>query len=50
MKKRVDCECGWSLETSDEDALVSGVQQHARDAHNMEGVSREQVLAQAKPV
>lgn len=49
MNKRVDCECGWSLETADEDALVSGVQQHAKEVHNMDGVSREQVLAQAKP-
>jgi predicted small metal-binding protein len=50
MKKRVDCECGWSLETDIEDDLVSGVQEHAQDVHQMTGVTREQVLAQAKPV
>jgi predicted small metal-binding protein len=50
VKKRVDCECGWSLETSDEAELVTGVQQHAQDVHQMTGVTREQVLAQAKPV
>jgi predicted small metal-binding protein len=50
VKKRVDCECGWSLETGDEDELVSGVQRHATDVHQMTGVTREQVLAQAKPV
>lgn len=50
MTKRVDCECGWSLEHSDEDVLVAGVQQHAKDVHNMDGVSRDQVLAQARPV
>jgi predicted small metal-binding protein len=50
VKKRVDCECGWSLETDDEDELVSGVQRHAQDVHRMTGVTREQVLAQAKPV
>jgi predicted small metal-binding protein len=50
VKKRVDCECGWSLETGDDEALVAGVQAHARDVHQMTGVTREQVLAQAKPV
>jgi len=50
MKKRVDCECGWSQETDNEAALVSAVQQHAKQTHNMDGVTREQVLAQAKPV
>jgi hypothetical protein len=29
---------------------VTGVTEHARDVHHMEGVTREQVLAQAKPV
>lgn len=50
MKKRVECECGWVLETADEDELVAGVTNHAREVHHMEGVTREQVLAQAKPV
>jgi predicted small metal-binding protein len=50
MTKRVDCECGWSLETADEEELVAGVQQHAQEVHGMTGVTREQVLAQAKPV
>ncbi len=50
MNKRVDCECGWSLETDDEDKLVAGVQRHAQEVHQMTGVTREQVLAQAKPV
>jgi predicted small metal-binding protein len=50
MKKRVDCECGWSLETENEDDLVRGVQTHAQDVHQMTGVTRDQVLAQAKPV
>lgn len=50
MEKRVDCECGWSLQTDNETKLVTGVQTHAKDIHNMEGVTREQVLAQARPV
>jgi predicted small metal-binding protein len=50
MKKRVECECGWKLETDDEEKLVKGVQEHASEVHHMQGVTREQVLAQAKPV
>lgn len=50
MKKRVECECGWVLETDDEEELVAGVRKHASEVHHMQGVTREQVLAQAKPV
>jgi predicted small metal-binding protein len=50
MKKRVECECGWKLETDDEEELVKGVQEHASEVHHMQGVTKEQVLAQAKPV
>jgi predicted small metal-binding protein len=50
MTKRVECECGWSAQTDDEDELVVAVQEHAKDVHNMDGVTRDQVLAQAKPV
>jgi predicted small metal-binding protein len=50
MKKRVDCDCGWSYESEVEDDLVSAVQRHAKEVHNLEGVTREQALAQAKPV
>ncbi|HEY1455201.1 MAG TPA: DUF1059 domain-containing protein [Candidatus Dormibacteraeota bacterium] len=50
MKKRVECECGWVVETDDEDKLVNEVRTHASEVHHMQGVTREQVLAQAKPV
>ncbi len=50
LEKRVECECGWSVQTADEEYLVAQVQQHARDVHHMESVTREQVLAQAKPI
>lgn len=43
----VECDCGFEAR-GEEDALVSEVQQHGREAHNME-VTREQVLAMAKP-
>lgn len=47
MAKVVNCDCGWSFEGED-DELVAAVQQHGRDAHNMD-VSREQALAMAQP-
>jgi predicted small metal-binding protein len=50
MQKRVECECGWFQQTDNEAALVAAVQRHAKEVHNMEGVTREQVLAQARPV
>ncbi|HET9848517.1 MAG TPA: DUF1059 domain-containing protein [Candidatus Dormibacteraeota bacterium] len=50
MEKRVECECGWFQQTDDEAKLVSAVQNHAKQVHNMDGVTREQVLAQARPV
>ena len=42
----VTCECGLEVR-GEEDEVVAKVQQHGRDAHNME-VTREQVLAMAK--
>ncbi len=50
MRKRVDCDCGWSFESDREDDLVQAVQKHAKDVHNLDGVTRDQALAQAKPV
>ena len=46
MSKVVTCECGWSV-TGDDDEIVAAVQQHGRDAHNMD-VTREQALAMAQ--
>jgi hypothetical protein len=37
-------------QTDNEGMLVAAVQRHAKEVHNMEGVTRDQVLAQAKPV
>lgn len=48
--KRVQCDCGWSYESDDEEALVRAVQDHARDSHGIAGLTREQALAQARPV
>ena len=43
----VRCECGFEARGS-EDELVPVVQEHGRQAHNMQ-VTREQVLAMARP-
>ncbi len=48
MEKKVTCECGWTFQGSEE-ALISAIQQHGKDVHQME-VTREQALAQAVPV
>jgi predicted small metal-binding protein len=49
VKKKVSCDCGWEFQSDDDEQLVSAVQEHARSVHNMEGVTRDQALAQAKP-
>ncbi len=50
MRKRAQCDCGWSFESENENDLVQAVQKHAKEIHNLDGVTREQALAQAKPV
>ena len=50
MEKRVTCDCGWTFQAANDDELVKAVQDHAKEVHQMEGVTREQALAQAKPV
>lgn len=44
----VKCDCGYEARGS-QDKLIPAVQQHGREAHNME-VTREQVLAMAQPI
>jgi predicted small metal-binding protein len=44
----VKCACGLEIQ-GEEDDVVAKVQEHGREAHNME-VSREDVLAMATPV
>jgi predicted small metal-binding protein len=43
----VTCECGFEV-SGDEETVVAVTQKHGRDVHNMD-VTREQVLAMAKP-
>lgn len=49
MVKRVRCDCGWAVESADEDELVAAVQRHVKDVHHL-GVTREEALALAVPV
>ena len=50
MQKKASCDCGWEFITDDDDKLVEAVRDHAKNVHNMDGVTREQALSQAKPV
>jgi Protein of unknown function (DUF1059) len=47
MRKRVRCDCGWSVEGDDAE-LIAAVQEHGRTAHGMD-VTAEQALAMAEP-
>ncbi|HXZ47873.1 MAG TPA: DUF1059 domain-containing protein [Usitatibacter sp.] len=47
VKKIVKCDCGFVVRSDEDDRLVSELQQHAKQFHNM-NLSREQVLAMAQ--
>jgi predicted small metal-binding protein len=49
MVIRVRCDCGWAVESPNEDELVAEVQRHAKEVHHL-GVTREQALSLAVPV
>jgi predicted small metal-binding protein len=49
MRKAIQCDCGWSVQSDDEDELIARAKEHAKEAHNM-AASREQLLAMARPV
>ena len=49
MVRRVRCDCGWAVESADEDELVTEVQRHASGVHHLP-VTREQALSLAVPV
>ncbi len=46
--KVINCPCGWSTRTEDDDELVRQVQQHAKEVHNQDA-TREEILAMAQP-
>lgn len=48
-RKQVSCDCGTIIREESDDQLVTAVQQHAREVHNMD-LSREQILSMAEPV
>ena len=47
-EKRVSCDCGKVIQEKDDERLVTSVQKHAKEVHNM-NLSRDQVLAMAEP-
>lgn len=48
-QKQASCDCGTIIREETDDQLVTAVQQHAREVHNM-NLSREQVLSMAEPI
>ena len=48
-QKQVSCDCGKIIRAESDEALVSSVQKHAREVHDME-LTREQILSMAEPV
>ena len=49
MKKVVHCQCGNQIRGENDDVLVANVQQHAQEIHDGMELTREQVLAMARP-
>lgn len=49
LRKRVECECGWSFEGV-EDVLVATVVGHCENVHDGRVPPRDDILATAKPV
>jgi predicted small metal-binding protein len=47
MAKIMRCDCGYVMRGRTDDELVTNVQEHAREVHDME-LTREQVLAMAQ--
>ena len=48
VAKVVQCDCGFTVRSGDDDKLVADLQKHAKEHHKM-NLSREQVLAMARP-
>jgi predicted small metal-binding protein len=47
-EKKVTCDCGKTMRGASDEELVSIVQKHAKDVHNMT-LTVDQVLAMAEP-
>ncbi len=48
MAKVINCPCGWTVRSDNDDELVKQAQQHARDVHN-QTATRDEILAMARP-
>ena len=48
VAKVVQCDCGFTVRSVDDDKLVTDLQKHAKEHHKM-NLSRDQVLAMARP-
>lgn len=48
VAKFVQCDCGFTVRSDNDDRLVADLQKHAHEHHKMD-LSRDQVLAMARP-
>ncbi len=48
MAKVINCPCGWTVRSDNDDDLVRQAQQHAKEVHD-QAPSREEILAMARP-
>ena len=48
-RKKVNCDCGATIEEASDDTLAEAVQKHATEVHNLD-LTREQILSMAEPV
>ena len=46
--KKVSCDCGKVIRAENDGQLITDVQKHAKEVHNM-ALTREQILSMAEP-
>jgi len=49
MAKMIECQCGETVRGKDDDELVANGMKHVKDVHSGMQVTRDQLLAMAKP-
>ncbi len=47
MAKVINCPCGWTVRSEDDEDLIRQVQAHAKDVHSQEA-KRDEILAMAR--
>ena len=47
MAKVINCPCGWTVRSENDEDLIRQVQQHGKEVHNQE-MKRDEILAMAR--